>query len=282
MRKQNSFIGAGLLVLVAGSPAAAQHWRTLGASRQLRDTARVAVRLQYEAGKLDVKAGTGSLLYQTVLKYDAEGAEPVMQFDSASRSLTLGVRPRGMTFGGDDKDTGAFHAELSPRVPMDLTLDVGAAEGDIQLGGLRIADLALRGNASDITVDFASRNTERLRTMSIEIGAAAAKMRHLANSGVERLQASVGVGHLDLDLNGSLQHDLELTANVGMGAMELHVAPDVGVRVDAMTLLVNFDKAGLEKRADGWYSANYDAAPRKVNVTLRGMLGHFAITRDGK
>jgi hypothetical protein len=267
---------------LAAAPASAQHWRTLGASRQLRDTGAVAVHLEYDAGKLDLKSAAGPLLYQVALKYDAEHAEPVTHFDSTARSLTLGVRSRGVTFGAGDKDAGALHAELSAKVPMDLTLDVGATEAEIQLGGLRISDFTLHGGASDITVDFASRNSERLRLMVIEVGAADAKVRHLANSGVERLQASVGVGHVDLDLSGALQHDVDLTANVGMGAMELHVAPDVGVRVNASTFLASFEKAGLEKRGDSWYTQNYDAAARKVNVTLRAVLGGFTLTRDGK
>jgi hypothetical protein len=264
------------------APARAQHWRTLDASRQLRDTSALVVRVAYGAGKLDLKPSTGSSLYQMNLKYDGDRTEPIAEYDSAAHTLSLGVRSHGMKLSGGESEAGALNAELSSRVPMDLTLELGAVQADVQLGGLRLTDLSLKGGAAEITLRFDVRNSERLRSMSLDVGAAEVKVVRAGNSGVERVRANVGVGALDLDLGGAATHDVDITANVAMGDFTLHVPQEAGVYVDASTFLASFEKAGLVKRGDGWYTPNFDTAAHRVRVHVRAVLGGFTLLRDAR
>lgn len=268
--------------LAVAAPAQAQHWRTLDASRQLRDTSALAVRVVYGAGKMDLKPSAGSMLYRMNLKYDGDRTEPLTHYDSAAHTLSLGVRSHGMKLSGGDKEAGALNAELSARVPMDLTLELGAVQADLQLGGLRLTDLSLKGGAAEITLRFDERNLERLRAMSLDVGAAEVKVLRAGNSGVERVRANVGVGALDLDLGGASTRDVDISANVAMGDFTLHVPRDVGVYVNASTFLASFDKAGLVKRGDGWYTPNFDTATRHVRVRVRAALGGFTLSRDAR
>lgn len=269
--------------LACALPAGAQHWRTLDASRQLHDTTALAVRVSYGAGRIDLRPTAGPLLYQMSLRYDAERTEPLSRYDSASGTLSLGVRSHNVKFPGRDKQYGSLRAELSPKVPMELELELGATEGDVQLGGLRLTDLSLKGGAADLTLRFDERNPERMREMRLDVGAAAVHVRRAGNSGVERVRANVGAGSLEVDLGGgALTHDVEVNATVAVGEFRLRVPPDVGVFVEASTFLASFEKAGLVKRDDGWYSPGYAAAERKVRVRLRVVLGGFTLTRDAR
>ena len=92
----------------------------------------------------------------------------------------------------------------------------------------------------------------------------------------------VGVGALDLDFSGTLPHDIELTATVALGGITLRLSPETGLYVDASTLLSDFDKTGLSKRSDGWYSTNYDSAPHHVRMRLKAVLASLTLTRDGR
>ena len=94
---------------------------------------------------------------------------------------------------------------------------------------------------------------------------------------MERVNANVGVGSLDLDLGGELKQDVEVMGNLAMGSFTLHVANEVGVSVDASTVLAGFDKTGLTKRGDLWYTPGYDDAKRHVRVRLKAFLGGFTL-----
>ena len=261
------------------TPALAQHWRTLDASRQLRDTTPLAVRIEYAAGTLDVRPVASGDLYTLHLKYDADRSEPLSRYDSAARSLVLGVRSHRVMWNHGDRDGGAMQAQLSTRVPMDLTVEIGAGEGTLELGGLRLTDLVVKGGAADATISFDAPNPVPMRTMRLEAGAASVKVQHAANAGTERVNATVGVGGLDLDFTGPLARDLDITASVALGDLTLRVSPEVGVYVDARSFLGSLKNSGLVKRNDGWYSAGYDTARRHVRVRLRAFIGGFTLRR---
>lgn len=274
-------VGAAAAMLAA--PAHAQHWRVLDASRQLRDTGAVAVRVTYAAGRIDLKPSAGSaLLYQMNLKYDADRAEPIAQYDSASRTVRLGIHSHRMTSEGRNDQAGTLRAELSPKVPIDLALELGAVQGDLQLGGLRLTDFSLKGGAAELTVRFDQRSPERLGAMTLDVGAAVVKVLRAGNTGVGRVTANVGAGSLDLDLGGEATRDVEVTALVALGSLTIHVPADVGIFVDATTFLASFDKEGLVKRADGWFTPNFESAARHVRIRARTVLGSLTLARDAR
>jgi hypothetical protein len=268
--------------LLASTTASAQSWRTLEASRQVRDSLPISVRLEYAAGRLEVRPTSGPSLYTMNLTYDADRAEPLTRFDSTTRSLSIGIRSHGMKLSGDHSDAGSLHAELTNRVPMELSLELGAIEGDIQLGGLRLTDLSVKSGAADVNVRFDQPNPDRLHSLTLEVGAANLKLERAGNSGVERVRANIGIGALELDLGGALTHDVDIAANVAMGGFTLRVPADVGVFVDASTFLSGFDKTGLVKRGDGWYTAGFDEAKRHVRVRVKAFLGDFTLLRNAR
>lgn len=277
-------MGFALACCAGLSPAAAQTWRTVDASRQLRDTTPVSAHVDYAAGHLDLMSATGQLLYRSSVRYDADRAEPVANFDRATRALTLGVHLRGMRLANmdDEHDAGSMKLELSDRVPMDLSLELGAVEANLQFGTLRLTDLSLRSGAADITARFDQPNRERLNTMTLQVGAAEVKLLDVANSGVSRINAEVGAGSLSIDLGGTLSRDVDITATLAIGGLSLNVSSDDGVYVDENSVLGGFKKDGFAKRADGWYSANFDSATRKVRVHLHAFLGGLTLTRQQK
>ena len=273
-------IVASALVVALAHPAEAQRWRTLEASRQVHDTSALSVRVEYSAGRFDLRPATGNTLYNMSLRYDASRGEAVSRYDSLARSLTVGAKGNhSVRVNLDDNDGGDLKLQLAPNVPMDLALELGAVEGELQLGGMALSDLSIKGGAAEITVRFDAPNRVRMHVMNIEIGAASVKLMHAANAGAERIKANVGVGSLDLDLSGPLTHDVEINASLAMGDITLRVAPEVGVMVEAKTFLGDMHSSGLIKRGDYWYSADYDAAPRKVRVQLKAFLGGFKLRR---
>ena len=55
---------------------------------------------------------------------------------------------------------GALRIGLTRDAPLRLSLELAAARGDLQLGGLRLADLALKTGATEWRVDVSTANRE--------------------------------------------------------------------------------------------------------------------------
>lgn len=272
------------VLCLGAAPLWAQRWRTLDASRQLHDSGAVDVRIEYGAGKIDLRPSTSAnTLYSMNLRYDAEHSEPLSRWDSVARRLDLGIKSSNMRWSKGDNEGGRMHAELSTQVEMDLSLHMGAVEGDFDLGGLRLTDLTVKSGAADVTVRFDTPNAATMRDMVLEVGAASLKVRRAGNARAEHIKASVGVGSLDLDLGGEWTKDIDVDASVAMGGFTLRVPSDAGVKVKMSSFLAGFDKTGMTKRSDGWwYSQGYDNATRRVRVEMNAAFGSFSLKRDSR
>ena len=260
--------------------AGAQEWRTLESSRQLRTAEPTSVRIEFAAGTIDIGPTSDALLYRMKLRYDAERGTPVATFDEASRSLTIGTRSAGsLTWNSHSREGSTLRAELTRSAPLRMALELGAAHGDIQLGGLRLTDLSLKTGATRLRIDFSEPNREALAGFDLDVGAAEVTVTRGGNAHAGRVRINVGAGALDYDLSGAWEGETDLTANVAIGQLTLRVPTDVGVRVTARTFLAGFERLGLEKRGDMWYSPGYDNAKRRLTAHVTAVLGGFELIR---
>lgn len=272
-------VGVILATVAAATPASAQQWRTLQSSRQIRSTDAATVRVEYAAGTIDLLPMSDVLLYRMTLTYDAERSQPIAAFDETAGTVTIGTRSASSHWDHGKSDGSTFRAELSRDVPLRLSMELGAARGTIQLGGLRLQDLSLKTGATKLTLDFAEPNPESLRNFDLDVGAAEVTVTRAGNARASRTSLNVGVGSLDYDLDGVWTGDTELSINLALGKFTLRVPPDAGVRVTGNRFLVDFDKAGLEKRGNTWYSPGYDAAKQRVTIQMSAAFGQFNLMR---
>ena len=272
-------IGAFALAC-AGSALAAQDWRTLESSRQRTGDDPVAIRVEYAAGRIDLRPTADRVLYRMHLRYDADHVGPVATYDAATRTVTMGVRStRSASWNSHGDESGTMTAELPRGVPLRLALELGATEGRILLGGLRLADLSLKTGAAEIRIDVPEPNAESLGTASLDVGAAKVVIARAGNLRPGRVHLNVGVGSLDYDLSGDWTGEVALDVSLALGGVTLRAPDDVGVRVDASTFLVDLGKSGLVRRGSVWETPNYDAAHRHATVHLNAALGSFEIVR---
>lgn len=268
-----------LALTVAASRLGAQDWRTLDAFHQLRGHDTLSVRVAYGAGRVDLAPTRDPVLYRMRLRYDAERSSPLASFDSAAHRLVLGTRGVSGNWSSHHRDGSTLTAALTTGAPLRLALEMGAATGTIQLGGLRLAELTLATGATDLRIDVSDPNRETLAEAQFDIGAAKLTATRLGNLRARRVEISLGVGSLDLDLDGAWEGDLDVSANVALGSMTVRVPADAGIRVRSATFLVNLGKTGLEKRGNVWVSRDEESARRHVTIRLSGAFGDFEIVR---
>jgi len=279
------FIRPALLALAltgaAAVTAGAQQWRTVDVSRQLRDTGAHDVRIRYGAGSLEVRPASEPVLFAMQMKYDEESVTPVHRYDAADRSLTLGLSDPQVKFGRDmgRRTKGEMRVALSPRVPVSLDLEVGAAQTRLDLGGLTLRDVKIETGASDSRVTFDTPNRTRMHRLDVTAGAANLALERVANARVGQIHVKGGVGNVSLDLAGNLTEDVDVEVEMALGRVAITVPRGAGVRVELERFISGFDHFGLEKRGDAWYSENWDRAERRVRVRVQTAFGSVAIHR---
>ena len=265
---------ATAVLIGSATSLGAQDWRILDASRQLRDSGAHDVRVRYGAGRLQVRPSTDRVLYSMWLRYDENNGRPLNEYDAERRRLTVGLTDQSFRFAHNTRESSSdLSLALSPSVPMNLEVDVGAARADLDLGGLAVRDARIRIGASASVLDFSAPNSERLRALDIDVGAASFLARNLGNANTTDMRVRSGVGSVTLDFGGTWREDLTLDADIAVGKLEIRVPSDVGVRVDVRRVLAAFDHPGLTKRGGSYYSENWETARYKLRVHAATTFG---------
>lgn len=267
------------LVPVPAFAQGAPQWRTVDISRQLRDTQPQRVRVQYGAGRVDVRGTSDPLLYAMHLRYDETRSIPLHKFDADQRSTALGLESRGAgrRNTSSSSESGELRLTLPRSVPLDLGFEFGGTQSVLDLGDMSLQSVRLECGATDAMLLFSRPNRIRMRDLEVNVGAADFSARQLANANADQIRVRGGVGSIDLDFGGTWTHDLSVSTRLVMGELTLRVPPDVGVRVEVQRVVAGFEHAGLEKRDDGWYSPNYDAAPHKLKVRAETLFGKIDV-----
>ena len=109
------------------------------------------------------------------LRYDEDKFTPVREYDADAGVLRLGLRSlHGHTSlsRGHGDETPSLDIALTPEVPLTLRVEVGAAESDVELGGLQLRRLAYKTGASESHVRFSRPNPVECDALTFEVGAA--------------------------------------------------------------------------------------------------------------
>lgn len=283
-RSVAAFAIAALLVAPPALQAQdAPLWRTVDIARQLRDSQPQRIRVQYGAGRVEVRGSADPLLYNMHLRYDERRAAPVHRYDAAARSAVLGLETRdGAQRFGDRDDSGELRLVLPTSAPLDLDLQLGGTESRLELGGLTLRSLRLECGATDASVAFSQPNRTRMSDLTIDVGAADLLAVNLADANADQIRVHGGVGVVDLDFGGRWTRDLTLDTRLAVGKLILRVPADVGIRLDLDRLVAGFDHDGMVKRDGAWFSTNYDAAPHKLQVHAETFFGQIELRRTAR
>ncbi len=270
-----STLVAGLILALVPVAGHAQDWREMTSFRQRTDESRMDVRVRYGAGELVVVPGNAGELYRVSLRYDSHMFDPVIDYEPGD--LEVGVEGRDGRMRIRNTEAGELRLQLSPDVLLELDMDFGAVQADLDLGGLQVASLDVETGASETEIRFDRPNATACDRLDLTMGAAAFAVRGLGHAGCERITTEGGVGDLTLDFQGEWRRDMEADITMALGSVTLIIPENVGVRVDKDTFLTGFDRSRFYKRGDTYYSDSWDTAERRLTVQLEGAFGSVKI-----
>jgi hypothetical protein len=279
MRHISWLAPAGLLVAVT-APAAGQTLQTYSATRQYHGEARLVADVEFGAGTLRIGPGPAGSLYRMQASYDRNRFDAVSRWDGARGAVTLGLRSRGeggIRVSANRELAQSADIRFSPQADLDLTLQLGAAQSVIELGGLRLAQLSLETGASQTDVRFSQPNPVRCTRAAFSAGAAALSVRGLGNSRCEEIRFEGGVGSVLLDFSGAWPANARFEASIAVGGLTLRVPRKVGVRLELDQFVASFQPVGFVRRGSTYLSENYATAERHLDVKVSTSFGGLAV-----
>ncbi len=253
----------------------AQSWRTMTSARQVQDSEPMDVDVRYGAGTLEIAPAESPYLYRAEFRYDGDQFEPVVEFDRNARRLRIGIEARDRPRPRDDGS--AAKLQLTREVPLELDLEFGAGNAEIDLSGIALERLELSTGASRTTVNFGAPNPIQAREIQIEAGAAELTVTGLGNARAERVSFRGGLGETVLDFSGEWAGNVQAKVEMGIGSLRLRIPRDVGVRLARRSFLASFDAAGLERRDDGYYSTSWNDAVTRLDMDVSAAIGSIEV-----
>ncbi len=274
---------AGLLTVAVGGPLPAQTWQTMTAVRQRAGEEALRLDVEYGAGSFSIRPGAPGNLERMDLRYDADRFETIREFQARKGVATvrLGVKQlhsfsiRGMREGMEGM--GSLQVELSPDVPTELELQFGAVEADLELGGLHLTEVTVETGASESKIAFSEPNAVPIPRCRFKAGAASFHVEGLGNARCQKISFEGGAADVVLDFRGAREKTVEVEIQVGIGSVTLRVPESTGLSIEKRALLATVETPRMTKRDGRWVSDNWDAASRRIVVSVKAALGSVEI-----
>jgi hypothetical protein len=148
-------------------------------------------------------------------------------------------------FGGMPR----YELEFGKEKPFALTIDTGASEFDLDLGGVPVSRLVVRQGAGKFELGFSAPNPESMEVLEVSSGAAGIELENLANANFSEMRLSGGAAAYELDFGGALSRDAQVSIETGLSGVEMTVPSSTAAKVVAETTLGSVDVGdGFTKR----------------------------------
>lgn len=227
--------------------------------------------ISFGAGELTLSPGAKNLVDGTAI-YNVEDLKPLIRENDNSIEIRQGDFKRLPPF---DDMKNEWTLKLGD-MPMDLSLNAGAYDGNLELGGLALKSLTVKDGASNVDLSFSEPNLTEMAMLRYETGASNVKLTGLANANFSTLTFSGGAGNYTLDFSGELQRDAVVTIEAGFGDMSLIVPEGVAAVVTVEGAAVNIN------HSSGWAQNGQKYTQKGSGATLTLLVkmaaGNLVIT----
>jgi hypothetical protein len=160
---------------------------------ELQGAKSVAAKIDMGAGQLNVNSGSARLM-DADFTYDEESGKPRVNYAVSGMSGVLDISQHehgGVHFGRNENTWSVHFGD----VPLDLNVNMGAGQGDLNLHGIDLTRLRIEMGAGQINLDLTG---ERKQNFDVDVqgGVGEARIRLPHDVGVE-IKADGGIGSID-------------------------------------------------------------------------------------
>jgi hypothetical protein len=153
--------------------------------------------------------------------------------------------------------------------PFALTIETGASEFDLDLGGVPLKALTVRQGAGRFELDFSAPNPHPMSLLEISSGAAGIELENLANANFSRMRLSGEAAAYELDFGGVLSQPAEVVIEAGLSGIEIAIPSSTAAMIVAETTAGSVEVGdGFTKREDAFLT-EAAMAEKKPLLTIR-------------
>ncbi len=240
----------------------------------LTDVTEAGVEISCGAGELTLSAGEPDKLFSGLFRTNVPAWVPEVTWQNGVLKVkqqdSVGIP------GAGAKNEWDFR--FAPGVPLDMTIQVGAAKGRLDMSNLALTDLTIETGASDLVVSWDEKNPVPMDRLLLRAGAANLEVRGIGYANPQEVRVEGGVGNIRLDFGGPWSGSSQVRITAGIGSLTLRFPQDVGVRIVVEGALGGV-KVGPEWRiSNGAYvNSAYGQSGTTIQVTLTTGLGSVTV-----
>lgn len=199
-------------------------------SLELGDLETAEIELKIGAGEIRVQGGSEKL-FEGIFTYNVEKWKPFIEFRERGSRGILRVSQGKVSRIPAGKGRNNWDIYLHEDIPLDLVLDFGAGEGNLDLKGLNLRSLEIDMGVGDLTVELGGAIRSDLDVV-IDGGVGSATIYIPREVGV-RIAADKGIGSIDArglkkrgeyytnDAYGSSEFTIDIEIETGIGSIDL-------------------------------------------------------------
>ncbi len=214
---------------------------------ELDDNDDIRVKVRLGAGDLLIEGGATELLEADFL-YNIENWQPEIEY-TARYLVVKQPSYKNVAFSKDVRYE--WNLRFNDNVPLDVSIEFGVGDAEIDLRHLAITDLDIKVGAGEVTVDAPGNRT------------------------LERLELDLGAGEAKLDLRGDWSEDVDVSIQGGVGRTTVVLPQDIGVRVDVIKGIGAVHADGFRIEDGAYVNDLYEEAEVVIYLTIQAGVGEI-------
>lgn len=214
-------------------------------------------------GELTVQSGASQLVEGTI-EYNIEKWKP--EITRVSREVTIKQTVTNTIPFGDDV-VNTWDLRLG-KEPIDLTIEAGAYEGDVDLTGVPITRLKITDGAGESNLLFSAPNPVRMDSLTYETGASNITLEGLGYSDADVVNFKGGAGNFVLDFSGPLTREMKAFVDGGLGNITIKIPKGMNSRILLSTSLNTISTKGTWTVDNNEYRTNGEGPLLRIEVSV--------------
>jgi hypothetical protein len=190
------------------------------------DAPNLRIHITEGACRIAITPGAGDAWITGVHKDPSGVRNPRIIQEGGTVRITEDQYPSGFwgaLWSGRGFSPPSYELALGAAHPYRLTVEVGASENTLDLGGLPINHLAVKHGAGKTVIDFSAPNPQEMGLLEVGAGAGSTELRNLANANCAELIVEGGVAEYKLDFGGTLKRDMHARISTGLSAVTVTI-----------------------------------------------------------
>jgi len=222
------------------------------------------VNLDMGAGQLNIEPGSSKLIEGTV-RYNIAEWKPTVS--RSSGSVTIKQESSGVTALPGSSIINEWKLKIGT-APIDLIINAGAYEGNMEFGGAAITSLEINDGASKNTVSFSEPNLAVLKNFTYKTGASDVEINGLGNANFSNLKFEGGAGSYTLDFSGELRQDGNVNFSGGVSSVTIIVPQGTNMKVVLTGELTDVQTTGKWSSENKTYTTSAEGPMVTIYVDL--------------